>query len=380
MTGTAWTGSIRHEVAQAMRERGHPTPFCDALEALCHALDTQASCHARGAASAIKGLLDALDVQTALRWDARHPADAPRWDDGIEQRLDHAVFIVGLPRSGTTYLHNLMGLHGGLTGPLLWELLTPCGPATPEAVRGAQDKARRYVDDYYARAPGMRVVHPMDAHRPDECQRLLGNAFSTLIFAIRHNVPAYGAWYRDADLTGAYRFHRRQLGAILARRRDAGLGPVGLPLLKDPFHVWHLDALRAVYPKAVILHIERPLEATLPSTCSLTESARQGSSDIVEPLEIGRFWREQFAHVMARLPADLARVPARQLLPIRYGDLVRSPMGVARQIAELVGLPIDAASMARMAAFIADKPLLAAGKHVYDASRYGLDAGDTLLR
>jgi hypothetical protein len=129
----------------------------------------------------------------------------------------------------------------------------------------------------------MPVVHPMDARRPDECQRLLGNAFRTPIFWLRHDVPSYAVWFLRQDLTRAYAFHRTLLQNILWRI------PGAVPVLKDPFHISNLEALAKVYLAGRFIFLHRDAAVSVVSTCKLAQVCRGGRSARQDPKSIGRF-------------------------------------------------------------------------------------------
>src|SRR5438270_118412 len=90
-------------------------------------------------------------------------------------------------------------------------------PASLDVEPLVEAAARAWLDDYYARAPSLPAIHLMVADRPDECHRLLGNAFQSLIYSARYRVPTYTAWLVRHDVTDAFRFHRVQLACITWR-------------------------------------------------------------------------------------------------------------------------------------------------------------------
>ena len=56
------------------------------------------------------------------------------------------VFVMGLPRTGTTFMHRLLSLDPNIRAPKLWELLNPV-PSVPPSASAEEiekDKQRRY--------------------------------------------------------------------------------------------------------------------------------------------------------------------------------------------------------------------------------------------
>ena len=54
--------------------------------------------------------------------------------------------------------------------------------------------------------PGFQAMHPMGARLPQECVRMTGGDFRSMIFPTQYRVPSYAQWLIDeADMTSAYR-------------------------------------------------------------------------------------------------------------------------------------------------------------------------------
>lgn len=343
--------------------------FLDGLEVLCDALEHEAGCTPEGRLATHNGLVQSLVTQARVHGQRQaHPQIAAI-------AIEDPVFIIGLPRTGTTLLHNLLSQHPDLRCPQLWELLQPAGGRDAAAQAAAAQQAQQYVDWYYQSAPRMPMVHPMDARRPDECQRLLGNAFRSPIFWVRYDVPSYAAWFLGQDLRAAYQFHKTQLQHILWRRPGAPL------VLKDPFHIWNLDALAAVYPKARYLFLHRDPAASVVSTCGLTEVARAARSARHDPAAIGRFWLGHIESALARLP-QLRRsvISPGAALDIRYSDLTADSAGTMERICDFLGVPMTDRAQANVQRFTIDNPLQKQGVHAATAEQFDLDRDDLSSR
>jgi hypothetical protein len=276
------------------------------------------------------------------------------------------VFITGLLRTGTTFLHNLLAHHPGLRAPRLWELMSVADPRPPQM---RIDECADYVERYYRAAPEFRAIHPLDPRLPEECHRLTANSFRHFIYGLRYNVPSYMDWLDRQPMTAAYRFHQLQLYCLLSADPE----PPGVVVLKCPSHLWHLDALARVYPDATVIRLHRDPKVAIGSVCSLTAAVRAARSDDVSPSEIGAHWLDRAARALAnthRGEAPTDRPP----LDIRYADLVADPLRVAAGICEHIGVPVTAEARAAMARYLAagaDKPATA---HRYRLTGFGLDA------
>jgi hypothetical protein len=339
--------------------------FLDALEVLTDSLTNEARIGPSDRAAVRNGLVGNLLTQGRVRQNvARHPEI-----EGLA--VERPVFVIGLLRSGSTLLHNLLSEHPALRCPSLWELMTPAGPRDRDEQERAMDAAQSYVDELWRQAPALPKIHHIAARRADECHRLLVNTFESRIFWLRYRVPGYAAWLERRDLTAAYAHHRLQLQNVLWRV------PGGVPVLKCPFHVWSLDALVRVYPDARFVHLHRDPAAVIASTCSLCAELRGARCESVDRTEIGPFWMERAARV---LDDDRAiresHLAGRPVLDVRYPDLVLDPIATAARVCEFIGVPMTEAVAARMSRYLADNGQHRHGVHRYTPEEFGISRGD----
>jgi Sulfotransferase family len=346
----------------AQVEPGAAFEFLGALRVLAGALEREARLTPAGRGSVAAALVAALVNQARVRRNVReHPV--------IERvAVDRAVFIIGLMRSGTTFLHNLLAQHPGLRCPSLWELATPAGPRGDGPCAAAAAACESSMQELYRSAPGIRAIHPFDTWRPDECHRLLGNAFESRVFWARYDVPSYVEWLEEQDLRPAYEYHRLQLKNILWRI------PGDVPLMKCPFHLWSLKALTDAYPSARFIYLHRDPAAVVASLSSLCAALRAARSDRVDHAEIGRFWTEQIGALLSTI-TEVRRgcLAARPVLDLRYDEAIRDPLGVMHRICRFLDVPMTEDAVGRASGFLANDPLRQYGVHSYAAEQFGLD-------
>jgi Sulfotransferase family len=339
--------------------------FLDALTELSTALDRESRLSAEGRAAVRRSLVTSLATQVELR---RHLAANP---DVARTPITRPVFIVGLLRTGSTLVHNLLAQHPDMRCPNLWELLAPVGPRDPRRNEADARAAQAYVEDYYQHAPDLPKIHFLDARRPDECHRLLGNTFQSMVFWMRFRVPGYARWLRGRDLTAAYRYHRLLLQSILWRI------PGGVPVLKCPFHIWSLKPLLAAYPDARFIHLHRSPTTTVPSTCSLSAVLQGARMERVDRAEIGRFWLAEVERgLMHFMDTGWRSLAANPVLDVRYADLTADPMAVISRICHFLDVPMTDDAARRMRRYLDENPANRHGVHRYTATEFGLSAAD----
>ena len=363
---------VEHLVETARARTGaapdEPFGYLDALEALVSSLDAEARVNPWGRRQAAEGLVSALAVQANVR---RHVERHPEIAEGVAAR---PVFVTGLPRTGTTLVHNLLDQHPEVHCPHFWELMAPAGSRDPREHERLAAAAQAWLDDYLGRAPRLPAIHPMEARRPDECHRLLGNAFQSLIYSARYRLPSYTAWLARREVADAYRFHRVQLACITWRIPSAVVG------LKCPFHMWHVRALREVYPEAKVVMLHRDPVTAVPSTCSLCATIQAARSDAVDKHEVGTLWLAEIERAVGDLLRRREQLGDDDVLHVRYPDLVGDPIGTMRRVLEFAEVPWTRPAEDAMRRWLAENPSDKHGVHGYTAEEFGLDCSDLAER
>jgi hypothetical protein len=146
------------------------------------------------------------------------------------QEIREPLFIVGLPRSGTTLLHTLLAADPEHRVPLTWEVMTPSPPTGDHEQRRIQ-RATQSCNYLNWLAPTFRHVHAVGAELPQECVGLMTPSFMSDQFDTMYYVPSYRAWFFRQDLLPAYEYHRRFLQHLQYRRSARRW------VLKAPTHV-----------------------------------------------------------------------------------------------------------------------------------------------
>jgi hypothetical protein len=291
-----------------------------------------------------------------------------------ERPIRRPLFIVGLPRTGTTLLHRLLCQDRRARPLLLWEALEPAPP--PDLKAGKPDprvkRARQFVSLTVRHgAPALQQVHPMDPEGPEECTFLLFNTFRTPAFALNGCVSGYLQWLRgraDQDAPVVYEEYRRQLQLL------QGDDPAGHWVLKSPVHGWGLDALLRLFPDACVIQTHRDMNEVVPSVCSLFALSRGLYSDDVDCRSLGAEIPPFLAHdLVAPMVKARAAHPGR-VFDVHYSSLVRDPLAAVGAIYDRFGLSPDEGMQERMRQWLAGNPADKHGKHCYDLEQFGLSA------
>jgi hypothetical protein len=272
----------------------------------------------------------------------------------LEESIEQPMFITGLPRSGTTFLHGLLVEDRSNLAVRCWETVYPCAvhSASPTLQDACAIKVERQLRTFAWLAPEIRNVHRLSARSPQECTEITAHVFQSLRFDTTHRVPSYRRWLDDAGHLAAYRFHRRFLKHLQygksARRW----------VLKSPDHIFALDAIHDVYPDARFVFVHRsPLEV-LPSVAQLTEILRRPFTRHLDRSEIGRQVSERWEHGANILigVAAASRTFPHHVAHIDFNALVRNPVGSVAALYERFGLTFSDAFANRLLAQLVNWP------------------------
>ena len=283
--------------------------------------------------------------------------------------IERPIFVVGLPRTGTTALHRLLCADPGHQGLELWltEFPQPRPPRETwedDPIFGAMQSA---FQQHHVSNPEFMGIHYMDATSPEECWRLLRQTGKSISFESLANVPRYSEWLSRQDWTDAYERHRQNLQLIGLHDQEKRW------VLKNPSHLVALDALMKVYPDALVVCTRRDPVTSIASACSLSAEATAGTSttfvgETIGRTQLGMLERSWQAFTEARTKYDAA-----QFVDVDYREFVADPLGTVAGIYDAFGIPWSDAARAEVARIDEESRTgQARPSHRYDLADYGL--------
>ena len=317
----------------------------------------------------------ALRNIAALAGERRHHPEI----DG--ESIDRPVFIVGINRTGTTYLHRLMARDPRFWALRNYEFMEPVLSGGQYAtVAGTLDDPRRTYFEEVIESSGIREtfagIHHIDIDEPEEDFPILRLAFAAWTLTVRYHVPAYGRWLADTGSRHAYDYHRRTMQHYSWQRRQREPGVPRQWLFKMPGHLMELEALLEAYPDALFIQTHRDPKRFMGSWNNMVERIRSRSS---EPRPREEFGAEQLAFMSGMLNKA---VQFREFHPeiedrwvdVNYFDLVQNPIAIVHHIYDRFGWTLGSAARVAME----DWQLRQAEKrrsetrHRYDLQDFGL--------
>ena len=338
----------------------------DFFEAISRLLE---SCHRESRLNLIGKIALRSDLLRTLCSRLLMEEDRQIYPGIARQEIREPLFIVGLPRSGTTLLHTLLAADPEHRVPLTWEVMTPSPPTGDHEQRRIQRATQscNYLDWL---APTFRHVHAVGAELPQECVGLMTPSFMSDQFDTMYYVPSYRAWFFRQDLLPAYEYHRRFLQHLQFRRSARRW------VLKAPTHMSALPTLLFVYPDALFVQTHRqPLEA-MASVSSLITILRRVFSDAVDPLVVCRDAVQYWSQTLDTFLQERDRLPRKRICDLDFLEIRRDPIAAVRRIYKHFGWLLSPETEQRMRVVLARQSREQYGNHRYDLSQFGFDPAE----
>ena len=321
----------------------------------------------------------------ALRWDAlRFLANLLSLNDAerrapeiADEAITAPIFITGLPRSGTTFLHRMMLCDPANRAPLVYETIDPVPDAEGRERREA--RVAKQLRMFERLAPEFRDLHRLGARSPQECTEILAHTFRSLRFDTTYRIPSYRRWL-EADEERhlpAYEMHKRFLQHLQHQegQHRSGEGKRRQWVLKCPDHLFALATLRRVYPDARIVFVHRDPLKVLLSVAKLTEVLRRPFTRSIDRMEIGRNESERWLEGAGRMIAESRGGGSGEaIFHVHYRDLIADPAASVAGLYRHFGLALPEAAAEAIRRADAAEPSGGYGPRRYRFAEHGLDA------
>ena len=284
----------------------------------------------------------------------------------LDEEITAPTIIVGLPRSGTSILFELLSQDSDVGVPLMWEALQPCPP--PESATYTTDLRIEEADKLFTQwnrvAPEFSSMHEMRGDIPAECGLLTAGTFISDHCAALHQTHSYSAWCGSADYLPVYQYHKTILQILQWKN------PRQRWLLKSPEHQVHLDTLLEVYPDARIVQTHRDPIKCMASSTSLIGTLYHMRSDqpfnaqLFENIIMGEATAQRLEYVIEQRERGV--VPPENIVDSRYQDLMDNPIDCIEKIYAHFGMALADPTRERMLNYLRDNPRGKFGQHSYE--------------
>ena len=276
------------------------------------------------------------------------------------------IIISGLPRSGTTYLFDIMYCSEIFRGPLTWELFEMMPVARSQYQRAyKQLKTELRLALFRALVPRLMNIHHMKSNLPEECQLITALDFKSISFAYSARVPNYKHFIGHCDYSSAFMWHKRFLQAM-----ETTIKP-SYWLLKDPCHIQHIEEILNTYPNAKFVFIHRSPIEVIGSISSLTYTLRSAFSKSVDCIDLGKESLSFWGHASKEFLSQRRQIPASNMIDINFHDFTNNPIEITEAIFTKFNIGLSKETREKMLSFAKQKTQLSK-KHNYSLDEFGL--------
>ena len=299
-------------------------------------------------------------IQARLRFEdfvRRHP-------EALDVALEPPVIVVGLPRSGTTHLVNLLAADERFRSMPWWEVREP----TPVLGDGP---GRDGVDPRYQRclaaweltraaAPLTALMHDRPPWSIEEDCELVDLDVCSYTLEWHARVPQWRDHYLRLDHIGHYAFLRRQLQVLSYLR-----GP-NRWVLKTPQHLEQLGPLLATFPDATIAFTLRDPVAVLQSAITMLAYGDRMRRVHVEPDDLASYWVDRVERLLRAAVRDAHLIPSTQRVDVEFGEFMADDFAMAARILGVAGIEMPERAREQLRTYLEGNPRGKEGRVVYD--------------
>lgn len=285
----------------------------------------------------------------------------------LERPIEKSVFVLGVPRTGTTLMSNLLAADPNRRSPLEWEIDDPIPPvSTAELKNNPRVQAKLDAHEALLKAhPEAGVIYRSSPIYPHECVWYMAHDFKTLMIESKGILPKYREFIFNCDMASAYAWHKKFLQAL---QHKAG----GVWNLKMPSHALFLDALVKEYPDARLIMTHRDPYVATGSLCSIISMSHRMLMGRIDYEWLGSQYPWYCAQHAERAMDFRDKHGEDRIIDVMYEDMTNDPMGTIRKVYAQLGDEWTPEAEAGIQAWVDDNPQNKFGKHGYKLEQYGL--------
>ncbi len=293
-----------------------------------------------------------------------------------EVKQEPPIIIAGLPRSGTTHLHSLIGSDSKFRSLPWWEALEPVLAESEKPAAGEEDprlaRAAAGIEFRDNAMPHFNAMHEMTVDHIHEEIHLLAIDFSTMFMETLGIglSPTFRDYYLAHDQTPHYRYLKKILRTLQWLRGGTRW------VLKSPQHLEQIEAIARVFPDATLVLTHRDPVSTVASFSTMIAYATRLSAAKPDPVRLGSYWADRIERMLRRCVESRDAMAAEQSIDLLFHEYMGNELASVQRIYELAGVPFDVESKAAIVRYQSDHPRGRFGRVRYDLADFKLDKGE----
>jgi hypothetical protein len=295
----------------------------------------------------------------------------------LEAKLERPIFILGLPRTGTTTLQQIFQQDPESQVLEYWLGVVP-QPRPPRDTWESNEGYKRVAEVLrltYEADPSLRALHDVSADSGGECRFVFRHLFMDDSYDHTAYLPTYREWFDAQPMDRVYRWYRDVLKVI------EHPNPAKRWILKYPPHIRCLKELFAEFPEACVIQTHRDPARVLPSQASLLTHFTAVYEENVDAKRIGLFiaqlWEDRLAQGI-RDREELNRES--QFFDLQFSEVLSDPVASIERALTSFGMSLSEEATGKMNAWHSSHQAGRHGAHAYSPELYGLDPADLSLR
>ena len=293
--------------------------------------------------------------------------------------IEGPIIVVGMPRSGTTHLVNLLAADRRRRALPYWESQEPIpargrGPDV-YGVDPRYSRARAEHDAMLANMPLVAAMHDQFPEAIEEEVELLDLDFASYILEWLARVPSWRDTYLALDQREHYAYMKKVLQALTFFR-----GPQTW-VLKSPQHSEQLPALMATFPDATVAFTHRDPVAVIQSTVTMMAYADRLRRRSIDPDWLIAYWTDRIHVLLSAGVRDRDLVPAGRSIDISFHQLGGNEMTILESLYARAGVELTPGVRKSFDRYLSSNPRGKHGSIRYDLQRhFGVSAEEVRSR
>lgn len=286
--------------------------------------------------------------------------------------LPAPMIVVGLPRSGTTHLVNLLAQDPRRRALPFWESQEPMpvpgeGPG-PDGIDPRFARWRAVHETEQVMAPLTKLMHDRFPAAIEEEVELLDLDLASYTLEWHARVPSWRDYYFGLDQDAHYAYLRTTLQALTFLR-----GPRTW-VLKSPQHLEQLGPLTRTFPDAVVAFTHRDPVAVIQSAITMLAYGDRLRRYAIEPEQLATYWVDRIQHLLEACVRDRDLVAADRSIDVVFADFMADDLGTVERFYERGGVDLPEDVRARFTTYLDANPRGKHGQVTYDLrGDFGLD-------
>ena len=302
-----------------------------------------------------------------------------RYPEITDITLQAPIIVIGLPRSGTTHLVNLIAADPRLRSLPYWESLEPVpnrgdGPGR-DGVDRRYERCLRAYEAQMAIAPLVRAMHHQEPQAIEEEIELQDLDFGSYNLEWQARVPGWRDAYLGFDQVESYAYLRKVLQVLTFLR-----GPRRW-VLKSPQHLEQIGPLMATFPDATVAVTHRDPVAVIQSAATMLAYGDRIRRPSIDADELGAYWVDRVERLLRSCVRDHDLLPPDRTVDVLFHEFMADDVGTVERIYERSELDLDDRTRSRVERHLSEHGRGHHGRVVYDLrGDFGLDPDEVRSR